>query len=167
MVVMVIICVIAAGVVISVSSLGQDRELETETERLATLMNYAHELAELQTRELGLYVAEHRYRFLAFDPDQGIWTDLADDEALHARDLPDGLQLRLSVEAREVVLNKPTTSMDSDPKNLMPHVMIFSNGDLTPFELTLEREGTDRSETLAPDDQGTIKTKDLPARSPT
>ena len=45
------------------------------------------------------------------------------------------------------------------PSDLQPHVMIFSNGDLTSFELTLEREGSDQTVTLLPDRQGKIKVK--------
>jgi hypothetical protein len=37
--------------------------------------------------------------------------------------------------------------------------MIFSNGDLTSFRVTLEREGTDETVTLLPDHQGKIKVK--------
>ncbi len=35
--------------------------------------------------------------------------------------------------------------------------MIFSNGDLTSFTLTLGREGTEQTVTLLPDRQGKIK----------
>ena len=43
--------------------------------------------------------------------------------------------------------------------------MIFSNGDLTAFELTVVREGGARSVTLALDDKGHIATTALPERT--
>jgi len=160
MVVVVIIGIVAAGVVLSLSVIGHDRELENESDRLVALMNYAREQSELQTRELGLYCGEHTYQFLAFDPLTNLWGELKDDDALRLRQLPEGLRLRLTVEAREVVLAKPVESKLQHPEDLQPHVMIFSNGDLTPFQLTLVRDGSERSATLAPDDQGRVKQLD-------
>jgi hypothetical protein len=40
--------------------------------------------------------------------------------------------------------------------------MIFSNGDLTSFELTLERDGTERTATLVADDEGRVKIRPAP-----
>ena len=54
LVVVFIIGIVAAGVMLSVNLTGTDHELETESERLATLMNYARDAAEIQTREFGL-----------------------------------------------------------------------------------------------------------------
>ena len=159
LVVVVIIAVITAGAILSLSTVGHDRELETERDRLVSLLNYAREQAELQTRELGLYCTQDGYRFLAFDPLTNLWKDVTEDDALHRRELPSGLRIRLSVEAHDVVLAQATDPAKKkvDPKDLIPHVMIFSNGDLTSFSLTLEREGSERSVVLSPDDQGTIK----------
>ncbi len=161
LVVCAIIAVVAAGAVLSLSALGgQDRELDTERDRLVDLMNYAQDQAELQTRQLGLYCTQDGYRFLEFDPRTNLWKDLTWDDALGPRELPDGLRLTLSVESHEVVLDTTTHANElakMDAQDYKPHVMIFSNGDLTSFQLTLEREGTDHSATLAPDDQGRIE----------
>jgi general secretion pathway protein H len=163
LIVVVIIGVITAGAVLAVSVIGQDRELETETERLAGLLNYAREQAELQTRELGLECTARGYEFLAFDPRRGMWVNVEEDDALRARELPEGLRMRLAIEAREVVLTKPK---EKDEAKRQPHLMIFSNGDLTDFELTLEREGTDRKLILRADDQGKIRVPDPDERAP-
>jgi general secretion pathway protein H len=193
LVVMVIIAILSAGAILSLSAFGQDRELENESDRLVTLLNYAHEQADLQTRELGLYCGEHGYRFLAFDARTNQWGDIGDDDALRKRDLPVGLTLRLAVEGRPVVLPKPGEDKAADakasgsnkpdglksgdvrtldlksgdlklgaPAELKPHVMIFSNGDLTSFELTLERDGTERTATLVADDAGRVKIRPAP-----
>jgi len=171
LVVVVIIGVISAGAVLAVSVVGQDRELEKETERLVGLLNYAKEQAELQTRELGVECTEHSYNFLAFDPRRGLWDDIPEDDALRNRELPDGLELGLVVEGRPVTLNKPKQKNKTKDKNKKdkddkeglkqaqtrrPDLMIYSNGDLTPFELSLLRQGTDRKATLMADEQGRI-----------
>ena len=54
LVVVVIIGIISASVLLSVNLTGRDHDLEKESERLLTLVNYAREQAELQTRELGV-----------------------------------------------------------------------------------------------------------------
>jgi general secretion pathway protein H len=169
LVVVVIIGVITAGAMLSVSVIGQDRELEKETERLAGLLNYAKEQAEVQTRELGLELTEHGYTFLAFDPRRGLWDDVQEDDALRAREMPEGLTLGLVVEGRPVALNRPKDKKkpEKDDKGndlpdtkRQPDLMIFSNGDLTSFELSMARDGTDRKETLMADDQGVINVVD-------
>ncbi len=63
LVVVVIIGIICVGALLSMSFIGPDRELHTEGDRLADLMNYAQEQGELQTRELGLYCTDHSYKF--------------------------------------------------------------------------------------------------------
>ncbi len=161
LVVCVIIAIVTAGAVLSLSALGgEDHELDTERDRLVDLMNYARDQAELQTRQLGLYCTQDGYRFLEFDPRTNLWRDLTGDDALGARALPDGLKLTLTVESHDVELDTAARANEiakTDAQHYKPHVMIFSNGDLTSFQLTLEREGTDRSATLAPNDQGDIE----------
>jgi type II secretion system protein H len=161
LVVVVIIGIITAGAMLSLSFTGPDRELHTEGDRLADLMNYAQEQGELQTRELGLYCTDHSYQFLAFDARRNLWVVIQDDDALRPRTLPDAVKLQLDVEGRAVVLASPADEQKKKiaPQDLLPHVMIFSNGDLTSFRVTLEREGTDQTVTLVPDHQGKITAK--------
>jgi general secretion pathway protein H len=151
LVVVVIIGVLAAGMVLSVTLTGRDRELETESDRLLALFTYAREQAELQTREYGVMFQDDGYEFLTYDNRRGTWRTVFEDDALTARHLPDGLGLRLIVEGRPVVLTRP-----KDAKDKTPQVMIFSNGDLTAFGATLEREGGLRSVTLTEDDKGAV-----------
>ena len=163
LVVVVIIGIITVGALLSMSFIGPDRELHTEGDRLADLMNYAQDQGGLQTREMGLYCTDHSYKFLAFDARRNLWVPIDDDDALRARTLPDSIRLQLVVEGRDVVLasladeQKKSSASSSAPSTLQPHVMIFSNGDLTSFKLTLERDGTDQTVTLLPDHQGKIK----------
>jgi general secretion pathway protein H len=161
LVVVVIIGVLTAGIVLSVNITGRDRELEKESDRLLALFNYAREQAELQTREFGVMFQDDGYEFLTYDPRRAGWRSVFEDDALVARHLPDGLGFKLSVEARPVVLNRP-----KDAKDKTPQVMIFSNGDLTTFAATLEREGGMRSVTLTQDNKGQVMLQPLEERKP-
>jgi general secretion pathway protein H len=161
LVVMVIIGVITAGILLSVNITGRDRELEKESDRLLALFNYAREQAELQTREFGVMFQDDGYEFLTYDPRRAAWRSVFEDDALVARHLPDGLGFKLSVEARPVVLNRP-----KDAKDKTPQIMIFSNGDLTTFAATLERDGGMRSVTLTEDSKGQVMLQPLEERRP-
>jgi general secretion pathway protein H len=151
LVVVLIIGIVTAGMLLSVSVAGRDHELETESDRLLALFNYTREQAELQTREYGVLFQDDGYEFLAYDTRRGTWRSVFEDDALHARRLPDGLGVKLTVEARPVVLSRPRDATDKTPQ-----VMIFSNGDLTSFAATLERDGGVRSVTLTEDNKGVV-----------
>jgi general secretion pathway protein H len=163
MVVVVIIGLIAAITVISVGVVGRDTDLEKESERAFALVKYAREKAEMQTREFGLYCGETSYEFLTFDPRKQIWRSVDEDESLRRRELPEGLKMRLVVEGREVVLRgaddkrKTEAQLEKELRERVPHIMVFSNGDLTPFRLTLERDSPLRSVTINSNDEGAIE----------
>jgi general secretion pathway protein H len=169
LVVVLIIGLMAATVVLSVGATsGRDSELEKESERAFALMNYVREKAELQTHEFGLYCNDGSYEFLTFDPRKSLWRRVEEDDALRNRELPAGVRMRLFVEGRPVVLKslaelqrETEAQREKREKERVPHVMIFSNGDLTPFQLVLEREGTTRSVTMASHDDGKIQLDEL------
>jgi type II secretion system protein H len=204
MVVVIIIGVISAAVLLSVNLTGRDQDLEKESNRLLTLVNYAREQAEMQTREYGVIFHDDGYQFLAYDSRRGLWREIYEDEILRLRKLPSGLDVKLIVDTRPVVLvpigavkapdpkdKKPqaktladvktladATTSQKDPassvkklgedsgkldeaKKLSPQVMIYSNGDLSSFEVTLERENGVRSVTLALDDKGQVIAKPM------
>lgn len=151
LVVVVIIGVIAAGILLSVTLTGRDQELEKESDRLYALFNYAREQAELQTRDYGVLFDDDGYEFLVYDHRREKWRGVFEDDALIARKLPDGLTVKLTIEARPVVLKRP-----ADDKDKTPQVMLFANGDLTTFAATLQRDNGVRSVTLTEDDKGAV-----------
>jgi general secretion pathway protein H len=198
MIVVVIIGVISAGVLLSVNLTGKDRDLDKESERLFTLVKYAREQAELQTREYGVIFHDDGYQFVAYDTRRGRWREVYEDEILRLRKLPDGLDVKLIVDARPVVLVPTSDVKPSDPKDrkpqaksvkdvsslkdavsagrkmgedtkstldeakkIAPQVTIFSNGDLSSFEVTIEREGGVRSVTIAIDEKGKVIEKPM------
>lgn len=163
LVVVAIIGLLSAGIVLTVASVtGRDRDLERESDRLFTLLNYAREQAELQTREYGVLFQEDGYEFLVYDVQRGQWRSVFEDDALAARKLPDGIGVKLVVETRPVVLRRPVDAHDKTPQ-----VMIHADGDLTQFSASLERDGGLRSVTIAEDDKGQIVEQPLlEARTP-
>jgi general secretion pathway protein H len=156
LVVVVIIGILSAGLLLSVSLTGRDRDLEKESDRFYSLLNYAREQSELQTREYGVIVQDDSYEFVSYDVHRGIWRSLFEDDVLRLRKLPYGLDFKLKIDTRPVVLKKP-----ADAKDKTPQMLIFSSGDLNQFEVTLEREGGIRYVTIVQDDKGNLVEKPM------
>jgi general secretion pathway protein H len=169
MVVIVIVGIMATVAMISMGTLGRDREMQDQAERIWAVINQAREECELQGFDIGLRVGNNGYDFLRFDARQQLWLPIVDDDLMGAREFPPGLRVRLWLEGREVVLkdhlglddeSKPSEKKDAaaakqdaanskttDPKDqkkeMPPHIMILSSGDLNAFDLQFEREGND------------------------
>jgi general secretion pathway protein H len=159
LVVVFIIAITAAAAVLAVGTTGRDRELERESERVLGLLNYTREQAEMRTRELGVLFEETRYRFVSFDLRKQIWVEIESDPAMRLRELPDGLSLSLEVEARPVILRRPPDSED-----MTPQLMLYSNGDLTPFVLRVRRDEASRIVEVSTNEKGLIEAKPLEER---
>jgi general secretion pathway protein H len=139
MIVVFIIGLVTATMVITFSGDSRDTELDKEAERIEALISYAREQAELQTRDYGLRMNRLEYSFVVFDTLANEWRLPQEDDALREREIPSGLIPGLVVEGRTVVLDSRKPKIE----DFKPQVMIFANGDLTSFEISLEREGTD------------------------
>lgn len=156
LVVVVIIAIVTASVLLSTSATGRDRDLEKESERVLALLVYTREQAEVRTREFGVLCTDTGYQFVLFDPRRGEWVAIEKDETLRPRELPEGLTLALQVEGRPIVLRRPP-----DSKDFTPQLMLYSNGDLTPFVLTLQRDAGVRSIAVASTDKGLIEAQPM------
>ena len=104
LVVVLIIGIVTAGMLLSMSFAGKDTDLQTESKRLASLMKYAEEQAQLQTRNYGIFFSQTGYEFVVYDARRGLWRRVFEDDALRARTLPSGLDFKLVVDARPIVL---------------------------------------------------------------
>jgi general secretion pathway protein H len=139
MIVVLIIGIVIAGVVLSINFAGKDTDLETESKRLVSLMNYTREQAELQTRQYGIFFGQHGYAFVVYDGRQGVWRTVNEDDALRQRTLPSGLDFKLVVDARPIVLKDSidlpagaTADSGSSSKlhsRLLPHTGSQSDSD--------------------------------------
>ena len=153
LVVVVVIGVIVSIGLLSLGVLGDDRQLRREAFRVGSLLEVAQDEAVMQGREFGLEILQSSYRFVEFDPFQRRWAEIATDDHFRARQLPDGIEFDLLLENKSVLLEidaEDLTEEDADENSnsrneFAPHILIFSSGDSTPFELRIvdrEREYT-------------------------
>lgn len=151
-VVVFIIGLIAAAAVITFGGDRRDTELDREAERIDALLGYAREQAELQTRDYGIRMNDHTYSFVVFDVLQNQWRTADEDDALREREFPEGLLPSVVLEGRPIVLDVKKKSIE----DFKPQIMIFANGDLSSFDITLQREGGGDKARVYTDEQTNI-----------
>ncbi|MGI9204287.1 MAG: type II secretion system minor pseudopilin GspH [Woeseiaceae bacterium] len=154
LVVLFIVGIIVAMALLSLGTLGDNRNLETEARRLSTLIQMASDDATIQGRDFGLEIMQSRYRFVEFDPFLNQWFQVTDDDFMRERALEEGSEFELIIEERRVLLEEAARETeneddDEDDRDLtddyLPHILILSSGDTSPFELRIIRQ-FDRSE---------------------
>lgn len=153
LIVLVIVGIIMAVAMLSFGLLGDDRGLDREARRLSSLIGVISEDAQIQGREFGLEFMSGGYRFVEEDPLSNQWFEVIGDEYMRPRDLEAGVEINLFIEDKKVLLHTEAKETEKDDDSAqrdlnddyLPHVLIFSSGDVTPFELRFIRDA-DRSE---------------------
>ena len=142
LVVVLIIGIISATVLLSMGTVSDDRALQTEARRMSTLIELASDEATVQGRDFGLELLQTGYRFVEFDPLNRQWGEIFGDDFLRPRNLPEDTEFELYLEDRRVLLDPEpaqTSGDDDDDIDYLPHVLIMSSGDITPFDLEIVR----------------------------
>ncbi|HVY23823.1 MAG TPA: type II secretion system minor pseudopilin GspH [Steroidobacteraceae bacterium] len=170
LVVIVIVGIMVALASVSINVLGRDNQVEDQAKRLNAVIGQVREESEMQARDVGLFIERDGYLFMRYNYLAQSWYEISDDEMLAYHPLPKGLQNRLWLEGREVILKShdentkaathalegssasaaatgsnadAAATLQKDPR--VPQIAILSSGDISPFELRIEREGTDFS----------------------
>jgi general secretion pathway protein H len=152
LVVVLIMAIISAMLLMSFGILGDDRALQQQARRISSLIELATDEAIMQGRDFGLEFMQHGYRFVEHDAALDQWHEVVGDELLRPRPLEEGLEFELFLEDRPVSLDEEAADTDVDEDSgdrerngYLPHVLILSSGEVTPFHLRLVR-WADRSE---------------------
>jgi general secretion pathway protein H len=154
LIVMVIVATVLSIAMLSFGLLGNDRDLQTEGRRFTSLMEVVQDEASMQGREFGIELMTSGYRFVEYDALTGQWADVPGDDTLRLRALPEDVEFELFLEDKRILLendpapfdepddpDKPSLRSASDVYN--PHLLVYSSGDATPFELHLWRRFDD------------------------
>lgn len=158
-----IVAILVSVVILSVNVVRDDRELQTEGERLAALIDAAQDDAMFQGREFGLEFLRGGYRFVEYDPATAQWAVVPDDDMLRQWTLPEDMELSLTLENKNVVLEEEPAVLQYDarpgaPRNrYAPHLLIYSSGEVTPFVVRLARPFDQSSVTLSGDLLGNLE----------
>lgn len=151
LVVLVIIGILVTITFLSFGILSDDDKLGREARRLSSLIEMVSDEAATQGRDFGLEFMTAGYRFVEYDPLLDQWFEVIGDDYLVQRDLDEGIEFTLRLEEHNVLLHLeaqeakrgrdeddviPTRDLTDD---YLPHVLIMSSGDVSPFELRFVR----------------------------
>lgn len=139
LVVVLIIGILAALATLSIGLLGEDREIEDESARLADAIALLQEQAQLEGRDYGLLLETARYEFQRFDAFEQRWVAVEGDPALRARELPPDLAFELNLEGRAILLRREPVE---DAR--LPQLVAWGSGEMTPYRLAVVRQGGGR-----------------------
>jgi len=166
----IMVVVVIVGIVISVASLsmgilGKDREIKIQADRFMALAELVQDEATMQSREFGIEVMTGGYRFVEYDTLAGRWAVVPGDDTLRLRSLPQDVEFELYLEDKRIVLdddpaefNDPEEQATRAPaQNYSPHLLIYSSGDATPFELHILRNHSDQKVIMRGDALGSLE----------
>jgi len=133
LVVVIIVGVVAGAATLAITGSGS-RELENAARRAEVRIRLACERAIYSGQDLGFSLREGVLSFGYLLPDR--WMRVADtpDEALRERALGEAIAVTITRDG----LPLPA---DTDDDLSKPQFVCYSSGELTPFEVTLAREG--------------------------
>ena len=104
----------------------------------------------MQGRDYGLEIMQNGYRFVEHDPFTEQWHEIIGDETLRQRHLEEQMEFELFIEDRRILLDEETATTEYDEdedgagrnriNDYVPHVLILSSGDITPFKLRIVRQ---------------------------
>lgn len=165
LVVVTVIAIIVSITLLSLNIVGDDRQLRVEAQRIGSLLEAAQDEAVMQGREFGLEVMLDSYRFVEFDPFQSTWLELQADDIFRSRQLPDDIEFDLLLEDKLVLLSAEAQEIADDDsantrnsrKPYAPHIMIFSSGESTPFELRVVKRSQQQVVILQGDLMGALE----------
>ncbi|WP_448553742.1 type II secretion system minor pseudopilin GspH [Thalassotalea montiporae] len=144
MMVIVVVGILASAIQFTFRGNQSDKQLAKESQRFAGMFELASEYGMLNNIELGLYIEEQSYQFLAFDGKQ--WVELSDTEALVPVELPENMGLSLTLDELPVepslltelqlVLAEQDDFKEGEDLPPQPQVLMLSGGDITPFSVS-------------------------------
>jgi general secretion pathway protein H len=140
LVVVSIVLIMTSVIVLGFTGADTNTRIKTEAQRLALLVELARSESMQSNREWGLYIEEPEYRFAALDPITGTWNAI-DQRNFRNRILTNNITLRLSRNTRDDEFDSiilPGTDIAEGVASEQPDIVIFSDGELTPFKINVQ-----------------------------
>jgi len=129
-----VVSILMSVVVSSFTGVDAEQELRGYAERLALRIELARDKAVQTNREWGVYVDEEGVRFAEYDEINIEWVPRAERPFTQ-----EGYSADLTFEAIVEDAVKLTSDNDNDDDQ-PPTIVLFSSGETTPFELSIEHK---------------------------
>ena len=131
LVVVLVVSILMGVVVGSFTGVDQEQSFRGYAERLALRIEMARDKALQANREWGVYLDRDGVRFAEFDEINGEWVARA-DKPFNGERYDTSVEFQVKVEALDGTL--PT---GEDEDNPIPDIVLFSSGEVTPFEIII------------------------------
>ncbi len=141
LVVAAIAAVLTGAVMLAFTGADDAQRLRGLAEQIQVRLELARESALQRNREWGVHVERNAYRFVEFDPLTGDWVEQRRRPFI-AEGLTPSIEFAVEVEGLEAGgVRLDASSKDSaqsgDAQGELPDIIIFSSGEVTPFEWTV------------------------------
>lgn len=167
LVVVIIVAILVAMAVPSLSAGNRWRELNREVDTLAARVRVAQDDAMLYGREYGIVFREDGYRFVAWDVDALRFREAAIAARWPVREFGDGVNISAAPDTNDPILVLPEPAEAGDDAeapspgdggapepDYQPSVYVLSSGEVTPFTAVFRAEGEEQDATLRIDTLG-------------
>ncbi|VAX14510.1 hypothetical protein MNBD_GAMMA24-888 [hydrothermal vent metagenome] len=153
----ILVVIVLLGIIMTVAviSIGntQSGKLQEDMRRLLQIMRLAQEEAIINQQTLAVKFSIHGYALQRYDRKAKIWVSVTDPDFFRARKLDEDYKIRLVQDGLSVSLS------DKDSGK----VLMYSSGEMTPFELDISLPDSNINYHLSGDLMGKLRIKDLPA----
>lgn len=172
--VVVIIAILFTYTTLAIRSDSPEDIIKKEAQRMERLIQLALEESILRGEEYGIEIFLDGYRFLRFNITENQWLPLSDDRILRERELPLDMELEMSLEDTEIVIDLASDPMseqkldldddsdkeDGDEKEAKPQIFLLSSGEITPeFDVRFYILGVEASYFVKGSFDGTLKSE--------
>lgn len=151
LIVLLIVAILASLAVLAVRGRDVQDVVDEEAGLLKALLDLSREDALFRYRVAGVWFYRNGYRFLSYRDDK--W-ESANDRLLIPHQLPEGVEFRLYLEGR------PATLEVEEADNVIPQIVFFPDGIVTPFEIAVEAHGAE-TRTLTGTASGQVELKQI------
>ena len=133
----IMVVLVLLGIILSIAVIGggnrQGDQLEEDVRRLLQIIKLAQEEAIINHQEMAVKFGEHHYELQLFDAEKKAWLEISDPLMFRRRDLDEAYKIRLLQDGISVSLDEEDSG----------RVMIYSSGEMTPFELEISLPDTE------------------------
>lgn len=177
LVVVVIVAILFTYTTLAIRSDSPEDIIKKEAQRMERLVQLALEESILRGEEYGLEIFLDGYRFLRFNKNQ--WQPLSDDKILRQRELPLDMEVEVSLEDTEIIIDPASSALSGqkldlnvdaklgadndekeDSKKTKPQIYLLSSGEITPeFEVRFYILGIEESYFVRGAFDGSLKTE--------
>jgi len=131
----ILVAVVIISIILGIALLKFDIDnyetlLKQEAGRISRMLELADQQAIFQGQDIGLLIEDKQYEFYVYTKQS--WKPLQ-DKLLKKKTLPPDMEITLTLDG---LRTRPQTSNSVDKK---PQIIVFSSGELTPFEIRLSQ----------------------------